>query len=312
VIGLRMSGPRSSVLSLPKAGQPGAGEDLRRISGEVEHRVERVEPPVERVVTADQRYKEITCAGGRDISRAHGLRLFPAQLVRSGLEKLDRRQAADRLEPQPADRIDMTARCVAGEGAGGIREHDDRKLQALRLVHGHQSHTLGALLDDWRFVDLAALGIDLELVDKGPERRRAALELPRHFNEPLDIGERLLAGRPERDPGMRTDAVEQPGDRLRDRAAVAPDMQFPQQVEGVGNLGRRGRDRGSIDQPHRVQAALSRRTVRHGVLAEKEQRLVAQREKRPAQGCEDAEFVVGPFDRGERGAQGEDLFAVVK
>jgi hypothetical protein len=47
-------------------------------------------------------------------------------------------------------------------------------------------------------------------------------------------------------------------------------------------------------------------------LPEEEQRFVVQREERAAQRRKDTELVVGPFDRGERGAQRDNLFAVVK
>ena len=93
----------------------------------------------------------------------------------------------------------MPARRVAGCAAGRIGEDHDRKFQTLGLVDGHHPHAFGAFLDDRRFVRFAVLGVRLELVDKGPERGGAALEMARHVDQPLTVGERLLAGRPEGD-----------------------------------------------------------------------------------------------------------------
>jgi len=94
----------------------------------------------------------------------------------------------------------------------------------------------GSLLDDRRFVGFAAFGLHVELVDEGPEGRRAALELARHVNEPLRVGERLLTGRPQGDPGMGAHHVQQRRDRLGNRTAIARDMQAAQQVEGIRHL----------------------------------------------------------------------------
>jgi membrane protein implicated in regulation of membrane protease activity len=97
----------------------------------------------------------------------------------------------------------MPARGVAGRAASRIGQDHHWKLQPLGLVYRHQAHAFGAFLDDRCFVSLAALGIHLELVDKGAERGGTALELARHVDHALDIGEGLLTRRPQRDPGMR-------------------------------------------------------------------------------------------------------------
>lgn len=99
-------------------------------------------------------------------------------------------------------RIDMAARRVTSRAASRVSEHDHRKFQALRLVHGHDPHTLRAILDDRSFAGFAAFGVCFEFLDKGAERGSALLEKPSYVDQPLTICERLLAIWPKRDPGV--------------------------------------------------------------------------------------------------------------
>ena len=62
--------------------------------------------------------------------------------------------------------------------------------------------------------------------------------MSRHVDQPLAVGEGLLAGRPESDAGMRPHGCEQHGDGLGDRALVPPDVKLPQEGESVGDLNR--------------------------------------------------------------------------
>jgi hypothetical protein len=78
-----------------------------------------------------------------------------------GLKKFDRCRTAERLKPNSADGIDVPARVVVRCTTGGIRQDDDRKLQALRLMHGHQPHALGSFFDDRRFIRLAVFAIQI-------------------------------------------------------------------------------------------------------------------------------------------------------
>ena len=231
------SGPRSSTLSSPKAGQPGAGAAFRRVIVRwVQHRVEHLEPAFDRLIAANRHDQEIARAGRRDIGHPDRLGLIALQLLVGSFEKLDRRRAAERLQPEVTIWVDVPARGVAGRAAGRVGEDHHRELQALGLVYGHHPHTLGALLDDRSLVGLAALGIRLELLDEGAEGGSASLEMPRHVDQPLAVGERLLAGRPERDAGMCAHGLQQHGDGLSDRAVVAPDVKPPQELQRVGDL----------------------------------------------------------------------------
>jgi hypothetical protein len=109
----------------------------------------------------------------------------------------------------------------------------------------------------------------------------------------LGIGEGLLAGRPKSKSGMRPHSFQKHHDGLGDRTAVAPEMQIPQQFERIGDLRRCGRDRRTVDRRHGIETANLEGAVLLDLLPKKEESLVVQREERPAQGCEDAELVIG-------------------
>ena len=121
-------------------------------------------------------------------------------------------------------------------------------------MYGHHPHTLGPLLDDRGLIGLAALGIRLELLDEGPEGGSAPLEMPRHVNQPLAIGERLLAGRPKRDAGMCAHCFQQHDDGFSNRAVVAPDVKAPQELQGVGYLDGDRIENSSVDRLRRIEA----------------------------------------------------------
>jgi hypothetical protein len=112
------------------------------------------------VIATDGRDEKIACSCGGDIGDADSLVLLPLLLLNGRLEQLDRRRIAERLNPNPANAIDMPGWGVARSIAGGIGEDNHGKLEALRLVHGHQAHALGSFLDNGRFIGLAAVGID--------------------------------------------------------------------------------------------------------------------------------------------------------
>ena len=67
------------------------------------------------------------------------------------LMQLVRRPAADLHRTQPARGVEITACLVAVHAAREIGEDDDRKLQTLGFVHGHQPHAVAALFEDGRF-----------------------------------------------------------------------------------------------------------------------------------------------------------------
>src|SRR6516165_11703406 len=155
------------------------------------------------MVATSRHNKKIPRAGCRYISDPDRLGLLAGQLFAGSFEQLDRCRAAKRLQPEAATRFDVTARGIARRVARWVGQDDYRELQALGLVHGHYPHTLGALLDDGSLVGLPAFGIRLEFFDKGAEGGRAAFEIPRHVDQPLAVGQRLLARRPQSDTGVR-------------------------------------------------------------------------------------------------------------
>src|SRR5581483_11258740 len=159
-----------------------------------------------------------------------------------------------------------------------------------------------------RVLGLSALGLRLEVVDEGAEgRRAAALEAAREVDRAKAVRERLLSRGPDRDPGVRAHGVQQAADRVRDRAVVAPGVEPAEHVERAGD-----RALGRAERSELVVAETPERVEPLHAIAEREQRVVPEREQRPAQRREDAELVVGPLDRGERVPDREDLLALVE
>ena len=60
--------------------------------------------------------------------------------------------------------------------------------------------------------------------------------MSRHVNQPLAVGEGLLASRPESHAGMRPQGCKQHGNGLGDRAPVPPDVKLSEEGESVGDL----------------------------------------------------------------------------
>jgi len=135
----------------------------------IEDRVEYGEPAVDRLVPADRGDEKIAGPGGGDVGDPDRLVLLPLLFFGGGLKKLDRCRTAERLKPNSANDVDVPARVVAPRTTGGIRQDDDRKLESLRLMHGHQPHALGSFFDDRRFIRLAVFAIQIQFVDEGPE-----------------------------------------------------------------------------------------------------------------------------------------------
>ena len=118
----------------------------------------------------------------------------------------------------------MSAWRVSRGAASRVSKNHYWEFQALCLVYGHDPHALDAFFDNRGLIGFAPLSVILEFLDKGSEGGCAALKMPRHINQPLAIRERLLAVRPERDPGVRAHDLKQCGDRLGDRPMIAPDV----------------------------------------------------------------------------------------
>src|SRR5439155_22402077 len=133
------------------------------------------------------------------------------------LAQLDRYATGERLEPHAALCIDVTRWPLLRERGRRIAQDHDRKLEALRRMHRHDAHALGAFLDDRRVRLSTAPRVVLELVDERAERgRTAGLEATREVDHPQYVRERLLAGRPHGEPGVRARDREQARDRVRD------------------------------------------------------------------------------------------------
>ena len=88
-----------------------------------------------------------------------------------------------------------------------------------------------------------------KLLDKCAKGGSAPLEMPRHVDQPLTVGERLLTVRPESDAGMRPYGFQQHGNGLGDRAVVAPHMKPSQKLQGVGDVDGRRIKSCPVDRP---------------------------------------------------------------
>ena len=132
----------------------------------------------------------------------------------------------------------MSAWRVSRGPASRVSENHHWEFQALCLVYGHDPHALDAFFDNRGLIGLSLLGVSLEFLDEGPEGGSAALKMPRHVDQPLTIRERLLAIRPERDPGVRAQCLEQRGDCLGDRPMITPEVKEFQDFERVSDLDR--------------------------------------------------------------------------
>ena len=136
--------------------------------------------------------------------------------------------------------------------------------------------------------------------------------MPRHVDQPLAIRKRLLAVRPERDAGVRAHRLKQRGDRLGDRAIVAPDVKQSQDIERIRNLDRGGVERRTIDHPHWIEPAGLEGAVLAHLLPKNEERLIANSEEWASKRREDLQFVIRPLDRRQRVAKRDDFLAIVK
>ncbi len=120
-----------------------------------------------------------------------------------------------------------------------VDEHHDRELEPLRLVHGHQADAVAALLEDRRLRGARLRRFVAQPLDEAAERQPACrFVLARQLADVLDVGERLLARRPQREDRVRARRLEQ-------RAIVA--------ARAAGCAGRAARAAASA--PRRPRAA---------------------------------------------------------
>src|SRR5262249_7520471 len=151
------------------------------------------------------------------------------QFLFGGIKELDRRAATEWLKPPPADRVDVAAGYFARHLAGRICKDDHGELQSLRLVHGHNSHAVGAFFHDRSLVRLTAFRIGFHLFDEGAEGGCATLEVAGLIDQSERIGESLLSGGPKRDTGMGTYCLQQHHDGLGDWSVIASAMEARQE-----------------------------------------------------------------------------------
>jgi hypothetical protein len=86
--------------------------------------------------------------------------------------------------------------------------------------------------------------------------------------QPQAIGERLLAGRPERDAGMSAHRLKQYGDRLGNRALIAPCVESRHDDVSIGHLLLGRIKLTPIDGMHWIQPTEARRSETAGGLLE--------------------------------------------
>ena len=142
--------------------------------------------------------------------------------------------------------------------------------------------------------------------------RKRPFKMPRHVDQPLAIRERLLAVRPERDAGVRAHRLKQRGDRLSDRAIVAPDVKESQDIERIRDLDRGGVQRRTIDHAHRIEPAGLEVTVVAHLLPEDEESLIANSEEWASKRREDLQLIIRPLDRRKGVAKRDDFLAIMK
>ena len=141
--------------------------------------------------------------------------------------------------------------------------------------------------------------------NEAERRRTRGLEAASQIEHAQDVAERLLAGGPDRDARVGARRLEELRERVGDGPAVAPDGAACRECDSASATSR----------VSGLSALSSRRRSgcnRPMLMTKREERVVADREERAAQGRVDAELVVGPFDGRERVANREHLFALVK
>src|SRR5262249_25663604 len=125
-----------------------------------------------------------------------------------------------------------------------------------------------------------------------------------HVEDAQDVAERLLAGGPDRDARVRARRLEEPRDRVRDRAPVSPEVESNQYVERLGDRPREIGEQRFVPLPKRMQVLLR--------VTKREEHVVGEREEGAVERRVDRVGVVRPFDRAEGIAERDHLFAFVE
>ncbi len=173
-------------------------------------------------------------------------------------------------------------------------------------MHRHDAHALGAFLDNRRLARLVALGARFKLIDERAKRRGPAARLvtPRLVHDSHDIRERLLAGRPNREPRMR--ARRQPAaSRSSRRSAVDSVRDADRLITSSApftSLRLSGKSSGSLRNGCRLPSVM-----RNSSSAASDSANTG-----PCKRSEHRQLVIGPLDRAEQIAHRDHFFALVE
>ncbi len=166
-----------------RAAEPGTPGRRARDAPAVFRRIERImqgtEPAALAIFFPDGGdHEEIARAGCRDVGHAGGLFLVGLLLGRRGVQQFPRRAPEQTLRAQAAIGIrEAVSALRPGQLRGEIGQDDDRKLQPLGLVDGHQFDAAAFLLDHRRFAGVAGFVLALEVIDEGAEGGGRAAQL---------------------------------------------------------------------------------------------------------------------------------------
>ena len=169
-----------------------------------------------------------------------------------------------------------------------------------------------------RFGRVGRVGRLAQLVDEAAERNAAAgLVLARQLGDVQDVGQHLLAGRPQHEADVRARQREQPADRVGDRDDRCGRGAAAAAARSASAIGSRCDVGSPVSANFSPELPPSSSGTRNGWKAPKRWRnsssvLVVDREERSLQRREHRQLVVGPFDGGERRANRLDLLAVVE
>ena len=123
---------------------------------------------------------------------------------------------------------------------GDVHQNDDRELEPLRLVDGHQADAVAALFENRRLGGIAGFGVFAKILEKSSERNAAlGFVAPRQFGDVGDVREHLLASVLQREADVRTGGLEQRRNRRGNRHTVARAMQRLEEIQRRRNCRRR-------------------------------------------------------------------------
>ena len=117
-------------------------------------------------------------------------------LERLVVEQIGRRPPGQAHGAERPRGIEVAIGGVARQLAGRVHQHDDRKLEPLGLVDGHQAHAVAAVLEDRRLGRLGPLGRLAQRRDEAAKRQPAVgFVAPAQIGDVQHVGQGLLAAR---------------------------------------------------------------------------------------------------------------------